>query len=224
MFPFPAKSLLLLLFAAFLLASSLYSAECPLERHSTDPQELEKQMDAMWNRGFAPVGMEMIRNGKDAGAWVLYTQREGSEYRAWSLVEYDSEKDLEADLNRALKDGWTPFDLSLDGDRAWVLYLRLENDADGWKIDSARDMKELENDIRKRAEEDSIPVGLSTDENDDIHALFLHIPGHDISEWKIQSYADIPSMEKDLDTLTSQGWQPYGFMLRERKLHVLLLK
>lgn len=213
-------SVLLLLAAAV----SGFSVEFRFVRQSASAALMEKEIDAMWTSGFAPVGIEKVAQGKDAGLWVLYVERKDTGYLGWSIVEYDSARELESDIQRSLRKGWIPFDLSLDAPHASVLYLKLDNEASGWKIESAGDRKALEKKVAVLADEDYIPLGLSTDEDGDILVQLLKINDHDIREWKIVNFDSPAQLEKELPGLAAQDWEPYGFMLRENQIQVLILK
>ena len=211
-----------ILFCLLFIVNSANSLECFLKKHTIDFKILQTEIDLMWEKNYAPVGIEVIENGKDRGIWVLYIDSRGIDYRNWSVSRYDNPETLKNDILLAFQEDWVPLDLSITKKFGYILYLKQKHNSTDWQIQSADNLADLSVLIGKLALKDFIPIGLSVDSGE-IVIQFIKVTNHSVRNWKLMEYSSQNDLETDLNNLTGNGWEPCGFMFWNKKFTVLLL-
>lgn len=205
------------------------SLECfmdllPLDNNTRMTSELE----ARWDKGFSPVGIEIVEDGNDRGLWVLFIKDQLS-YTGWKISSYPYQPDnpamLAEGITQNMNSGWVAFDLAFGNGFCTVLYLRIKSDITSWRIDySTRSMDSLKEMVRRNTKSDFLPFGLSVSGSGDLGVLFHEVRGNVIKNWRLNSYTTLSDLSLGLGELTVQGWYPYGFMMQSGSIMVLLLK
>lgn len=205
-------------------AGGAYAKYTTVIKHPLDFKKIGAEIDEKWNDGYVPVGVEVIGSGKDKGIWILYVQNDENEFENWAVYRYDDKEELEEGVNGKMEDGWIPFDIAVVNESVYVFYLKMEDTAKAWKIETAEDFSGVKPIVDKLAKKNFLPVGISATSDGEMALLLVQFPGHSIENWKIMSYKNFDAMEEDLDEKTDDGWQPYGYMFKDSKIHVLMLQ
>ncbi len=118
----------------FLLALATLSAGAEemlwsLDRYPLDTEEMGRAFRRKNDeQGLVPVGIES--DGKTMTVLSLHNSRLGA--RSWRMSSYDDFELFKKALTDGINEGFTPIDLSYNGNRLFVLFLALEAVPEGW--------------------------------------------------------------------------------------------
>lgn len=172
---------------------------------------IEKQVKAGW----IPVGVDAFDEGKYAGIWIMYVDnfvlaKKGG---SWDFIEYPDSDKLEADLNLAVKKGWTPIDFAEDSNSTYVVYLKTSFALKDWDL---KGVGNAEDEINANADEELgagwVPLGIHQNADGEESLLYAQFKGtNPVKGVDIARYEDYDTLKKDVQANASKGWTPVGF-------------
>lgn len=165
--------------------------------------------------GWIPVGVDAFDEGDYAGIWILYTDstpltRKGG---SWDFLSYDDPKKIEADLNLAVKEGWTPIDFAEDSNNTYILYLKTSAALKDWDMKDVDDaIDEINTNAADELKQGWVPLGIHQDADGKESLLYAQFKGvNPVKDVDIARYTDYAELEKDVQANAAKGWTPVGF-------------
>jgi hypothetical protein len=102
------------------------AAPWELIRHSLgNVNELEKEIDKMVEKGYEPIGLEVLESGPQSGVYMMYILSDQQDYIDYKMEFYEgTDTRVEDDITRELEKGYTPLDIAAVEDGVYILYVK----------------------------------------------------------------------------------------------------
>ncbi len=209
----------------FLLALATLSAGAEemlwsLDRYPLDTEEMGRAFRRKNDeQGLVPVGIES--DGKTMTVLSLHNSRLGA--RSWRMSSYDDFELFKKALTDGINEGFTPIDLSYNGNRLFVLFLALEAVPEGWAWvvcpPSAAEIKKV---IDPWVEQGYQPTGITMIDGT-FGTLLVRFKNRSLRGWTLTADSDVDSLTGQIRQRLARGELPCGLLTGTKATNIVFL-
>ncbi len=195
-----------------------------IQRHKLDSQTLQKEMNALWQDKYSPIGMELYEDQM----YVLYInyQAFASDYFL-EVIDLDSqdEESLPRKLNERMENAYIPMAISVYKDQLYLIYLKSPMAVLEWDLlplpDSYEDQEAL---LNEKGESGLAPLAITAGAGQKF-VLMARLQDWEVKEWLLKSYQPESKNLKDgLNEAIKNDWIPWGLMMNKDEWVVLYIR